>query len=173
MLLEALSGHRGAETDANILHWIIAAQGVDIMNINMHLLANQLLFLATAATRSTAITVVNALFDLATHPEWQESVRLEVGDALTTCGGWNLKAIQTMKKLDSFLKESTRLNNHLLREYPTEPSLGKTDALRSIFQPYSPATVYPVNRGEDTCRYIYIHASVLGGKGFQNLPSRR
>jgi hypothetical protein len=49
------------------------------------------------------------LYDLATHPEFQDPIRDEIENALEEYGGWTKQALSNMKKLDSSLKESQRL----------------------------------------------------------------
>lgn len=80
-------------------------------------LTNQILFVAIASTRSTATSIVNTLFDLITFSQHQQPLRDEITKVLMESGGWSLSAVQKMKKLDSFIKESQRLNHHLLRKW--------------------------------------------------------
>ncbi|KAI9758076.1 MAG: hypothetical protein M4579_003207 [Chaenotheca gracillima] len=65
--------------------------------------------LGTIHTSSGALT--HSLFDLASRPEYQQPLREEVLAVLKEEGGTlEKKAMNKLKKLDSFLKESLRLN---------------------------------------------------------------
>lgn len=63
-----------------------------------------------AAIHTTSMAATQALFDLAIHPEYVMELRQEVKQALAELG-WTKAALQRMHKVDSFLKESQRLNN--------------------------------------------------------------
>lgn len=57
---------------------------------------------------SQALT--HALYDLAIHPEYMKEMRDEI-EAIIAEDGWTKPAMQRMRKVDSFLKESQRLNS--------------------------------------------------------------
>ncbi|KAI1423461.1 cytochrome P450 [Xylaria sp. FL1777] len=125
-LVATLRNRDDSEKNANVLRWLIDANGKQEFNPDISFLTNQILFLGTAATRSTAVTIVNALLDLAAYPEHQATLRGEINDVLAMKEGWSLAAIREMKKLDSFLKESQRLNNHLLLSFNRKVRLSFT-----------------------------------------------
>ncbi|KAG6844149.1 hypothetical protein H0H87_009392 [Tephrocybe sp. NHM501043] len=54
-------------------------------------------------------TFSQALFDLATHPEFVQELRNEV-ESVVHCEGWTQAALNQMVKVDSFIRESQRLN---------------------------------------------------------------
>jgi hypothetical protein len=54
--------------------------------------------------------LTQALYDLAIHPEYVKPIRDEI-EAIITEDGWTKPAMQRMRKVDSFLKESQRLNS--------------------------------------------------------------
>ncbi|KAF7367733.1 hypothetical protein MSAN_00837200 [Mycena sanguinolenta] len=70
-----------------------------ILSINM----------AAIHTSSTAFT--QALFDLTTYPEYLLPMREEV-ERVVEEEGWSKAALNNMVKIDSFLRESQRLNNN-------------------------------------------------------------
>ena len=114
-LLAKVIKHRKRHDDyIDILQWLIDSQKGDDFDIPF--LTNQILFVAIASTRSTATSVVNILFDLVAFPEYQQSLRQEI-ETLTGSGDWTFQSLQKLKKLDSFIKESQRLNHHLLRKF--------------------------------------------------------
>lgn len=59
----------------------------------------------------------HALFDLCVMPEYIEPLRREAEEALAqTNGEWEFSTIKRLPQLDSFLKESQRLNQSTFRE---------------------------------------------------------
>ncbi|TFK26822.1 cytochrome P450 [Coprinopsis marcescibilis] len=71
-------------------------------------LATRILVINFAAIHTTTMTVTNAVFDLILHPEYIEPLRQEIGELVDTYG-WTKEAASKMCKLDSFLKESSRV----------------------------------------------------------------
>ncbi|KAH8828952.1 cytochrome P450 [Flagelloscypha sp. PMI_526] len=61
-----------------------------------------------AALHTTTVTVTHALFDLATNPQYIGPLREEI-EKITNEHGWSKASLQKMKKLDSLMKESTRM----------------------------------------------------------------
>lgn len=103
---------QGNNTD--ILQWLMDSyKGKDFDD---SFLTNQILFVAIASTRSTATSIVNTLYDMLAYPQYQQPLRDEIRQVLKEYRGWSLSAMQKMKRLDSFIKESQRLNHHLLRK---------------------------------------------------------
>lgn len=115
LLSGVIKGRERGSKNIDILQWLMDSyKGTEF---DIPFLTNQTLFVAIASTRSTATSIVNTLFDLITFSQHQESLRDEIGHVLMTSGGWGLPAVQNMKRLDSFIKESQRLNHHLLRKF--------------------------------------------------------
>ena len=55
--------------------------------------------------------MVHCLFELSTRKEYVEPLRAEVKQCVQNHGGWTKMALESMKKLDSFVKECQRHNN--------------------------------------------------------------
>jgi hypothetical protein len=53
--------------------------------------------------------ITHALFDLASHPQYLKPLREEVDEVIRQ-EGWSKVALDQMRKLDSFIKESQRLH---------------------------------------------------------------
>lgn len=67
--------------------------------------------LSMAALHTSEMTTTHLLLDLAAHPGFVEEVRAEMVAALAETGGeMNNSYIHKLQKLDSFMKESQRLN---------------------------------------------------------------
>ncbi|KAJ7767236.1 cytochrome P450 [Mycena metata] len=63
-----------------------------------------------AAIHTSSMAFTHALFDLVTHPEYLRPMRQEV-ELVVKEEGWSKAALNSMVKVDSFLRESQRLNN--------------------------------------------------------------
>lgn len=74
------------------------------------ILERKLLFLIIASVHSSTSTMTHALFDLCAHPEYVESLREEVS-SVVRAHGWTLLSLNHMRRLDSFLRESQRMNH--------------------------------------------------------------
>jgi cytochrome P450 len=108
--MEALGKNTGRDSSAYLdcVNWLLQLKNSDT---SLEKVADQELFLAIASTHTTSSTLTSVLFDLVAHPEYHEEILAEVRQALEECGGeWTLQRIAQMKKLDSFMKESNRLN---------------------------------------------------------------
>ncbi|CRG92071.1 hypothetical protein PISL3812_09126 [Talaromyces islandicus] len=81
-------------------------------------------FLVIAAIHTSTFTATQALYDLCAMPDVQAALREEVEDTLKETGGeWTLAGLRRLRQMDSFLKESHRMNspgvlnyNRLLRK---------------------------------------------------------
>ncbi|KAI0714847.1 cytochrome P450 [Earliella scabrosa] len=72
-------------------------------------IATRLLMVNVAALDTTSKSLTHALFDLAAAPEYIQPLREEIESVLAV-EGWTKIAMGKMWKLDSFLKESQRVN---------------------------------------------------------------
>ncbi|KAF9453723.1 cytochrome P450 [Macrolepiota fuliginosa MF-IS2] len=61
------------------------------------------------AIHTTTMALTQGMYDLAVHPEYVKELREEVESVIAE-HGWNKLALQRLRKVDSFLKESHRLN---------------------------------------------------------------
>lgn len=79
------------------------------------------------------MATVNVLYDLCAMPEYIEPLRAEAQTAFFGDGGvWKVETIKKLRLLDSFLKESQRLNSTSCRELTldeTQPYLAKETIL--------------------------------------------
>jgi cytochrome P450 len=65
--------------------------------------------LQSLSTRNLSQSLTQVLYDLAIHPEYVEEMRQEALNAVAE-HGWTKAAMTKMRKVDSFMKESLRLN---------------------------------------------------------------
>ncbi|KAI9786674.1 MAG: hypothetical protein M1839_006225 [Geoglossum umbratile] len=77
---------------------------------SLYELCVRILYIAVSAIHTSTVSITNALYDLATHPEFQPPMRDEIESVLESHGGWTKQALAKMKKVDSSLRESQRLN---------------------------------------------------------------
>ena len=95
--------------DADLLQWMMeTAQGTDK---KPQILLRKALFLCMASIHTTSTTVCHALYDICANQGLVEPLRIEISEAVKKAGSMTLAAIHDMKLLDSFLKESQRINH--------------------------------------------------------------
>ncbi|KAI0099187.1 cytochrome P450 [Nemania sp. FL0031] len=98
----------GVEKPLDMIQWMVdSAQGGDR---KPEVLVLKLLFLTLAAVHTSTMSATHALFDLCAMPEYIHPLRDEVRDVVEK-HGWTLAAVNQMKLLDSFMKESQRINH--------------------------------------------------------------
>ncbi|OAL29793.1 hypothetical protein AYO20_09085 [Fonsecaea nubica] len=74
--------------------------------------------LCVAAIQAQAATVMQCLIDASGYPEYIPELREEIEQTLQSSGGvWTKQALDRLLKLDSFLKETQRLNSPDLTSY--------------------------------------------------------
>ncbi|TLD12775.1 uncharacterized protein PgNI_04126 [Pyricularia grisea] len=94
----------------DMLTWLEDSQG-KTTNKSIREIARLQLGLSFAAIHTTTMTTTNILYDLAAHPEMIPELREEAASALAAHGGtFTAPALHTMKKMDSVMKESMRMN---------------------------------------------------------------
>lgn len=93
----------------------------------------RLLLLTAAALHTSSMAITHAIFDLCVMPEYIEPLRSEAKTALAEENGeWKFSTIKRLRRLDSFLKESQRVNQSTFLGFdrkvmsPIELSDGKT-----------------------------------------------
>jgi len=91
----------------DMLMWLMnEAKGVER---SVEGLARRLLLVNFAAIHSTSLTYTQALYRLLANPEHIEPLRQEI-DAVIAEEGWTKAGIDKMHKVDSFLRESQRVD---------------------------------------------------------------
>lgn len=76
-------------------------------------LALKQLFLSLAALHTTSTHLLQAVYDLCANPEYVQELKKEIKDVLgdDVWGSWNNAKSLKLQKMDSFLKESQRVNH--------------------------------------------------------------
>lgn len=78
--------------------------------------ANYLVFINNDCPELVLQTFTTAAYHLAAYPEYIEPLREEIADAVRT-EGWTKASIDKMHKLDSFIKESLRVQGPGLSQF--------------------------------------------------------
>ncbi|KAF2462876.1 cytochrome P450 [Lindgomyces ingoldianus] len=115
LLSKRIKGRNRGDKNKDILQWLMDTYEEKGPEISF--LTNQIQFVATAAVRSTAASLLNTMYDLLSFPQYQTLLRQEIREAIAEHGGWSLAAVENMKRLDSFIKESQRMNHHILLSF--------------------------------------------------------
>ncbi|WEW54698.1 heme-binding oxidoreductase [Emydomyces testavorans] len=102
------SGDPNYEKPKDLLQWMM--DGAKPSEAAPHLLAHRQLALSLGSLNTTTTAAVQTLYDLCDHPEYFEPLREDVLTALTADGGWDKSTLNKLHGLDSFMKESQRVN---------------------------------------------------------------
>lgn len=80
----------------------------------------QNLWLIVEQLHTSSMAITHAIFDLCVMPEYIEPLRSEAKTALAEENGeWKFSTIKRLRRLDSFLKESQRVNQSTFRKQHT------------------------------------------------------
>lgn len=112
------NGVRALSSPQTLLDYLYDSElGPD--NVEAHTIAQ--INLCVAAIQSMASTVTQCLMDLATHPEYAPELLDEINTTVQKNNGVvDRRVLTEMWKLDSFIKETQRLNPPDLSLLPTE-----------------------------------------------------
>ncbi|KAJ7154091.1 cytochrome P450, partial [Mycena filopes] len=96
-----------ADRPNDLISWLLDA--ADESERTVPALALRILATNMAAIHTSSTTLTAALYDLAAHPEHVPPMR-EEAERVVAAEGWTKVALNNMYKIDSFLRESQRLN---------------------------------------------------------------
>ncbi|KAJ7936088.1 cytochrome P450 [Mycena leptocephala] len=94
-------------SDNDLISWLLAASSPEKRTVIS--IVERVLAINFAAINTSSMAFTHALFDLAAHPEYIISLREEVARVVSK-EGWTKAALGKMHKIDSFLRESQRMN---------------------------------------------------------------
>jgi cytochrome P450 len=98
-----------------MLQWLVdSARGRDARTDK---LVTRMLFLNAAAIHTTAEVATNAILDLCARPMEMKVLREEIEEAMEGQKEINMTVLSGLKKMDSFIKESHRMNTLGLSMY--------------------------------------------------------
>ena len=106
--------------NADVVQWMV--DNAQRRDKDPRELTHKILFLSLASMSSSIMAVVHAIYDLCAMPQYLGPLREEIDAALLEEGSWTLAMMRRLNKLDSFLKESQRLNHPGLCKKPNGQS---------------------------------------------------
>ncbi|PCG89956.1 Cytochrome P450 [Penicillium occitanis (nom. inval.)] len=107
-------------------------------------LAHRLLILTLAAVHTTSMAATQALFDLCANPEYIEPLREELLEVLSSEGAYTKQTLTRFKKLDSFMRESQRLNPPIGFKRAVRQPLTLSDGLHLPKGVHLMMPIYPI-----------------------------
>ncbi|KAF8202022.1 cytochrome P450 [Mycena galopus ATCC 62051] len=107
ILQERFNVHGSTASNNDLITWLLDASPPDGRTVTA--IAERILAVNFGAIHTSSMSFMNVLFDLAAYPEYIASLREEVKRVVAT-DGWTKAAIGKMHKVDSFLRESQRMN---------------------------------------------------------------
>lgn len=109
----------GYEKPVDVLEWVRDSLS-DRHKQNFRFQARLAMSLIAAAINTTSGLLVDVILDLAFRPECIDMLREEAAEVLLESGGrWTPEGLDKLKKMDSFVKESQRLNSVVGKPHPT------------------------------------------------------
>ena len=89
------------------IQWLLDAKGAKKSPQDI---ADQQLFLSIASIHTTAASITAIFYDLINQPRYHVDLIQEIKSTLAEENAWNEQNIRKLRKLDSFMKESQRIN---------------------------------------------------------------
>jgi cytochrome P450 len=102
----------GAEVPNDMISWVMEEKSSNGHPLPFRKQAELQLIASLAAIHTTTLTTTNLLYDLVARPEYFEPLRQEIDNVWSESDGLDKTSMIKLVKLDSFLKESQRLNPH-------------------------------------------------------------
>jgi cytochrome P450 len=92
------------------IQWLVDSYKAENKPVKASEIMQDVAFLLAASLESTTVNALSILFDLVERPESVAEIRKEASTVYAEHGGWNRQSLAALRTLDSFLKESQRLN---------------------------------------------------------------
>lgn len=166
--------HSSAKNDPNyekpddFLQWMMDDARPDEAHPND--IAHRQLLVSLAAIHTTSMSVSHFIYDLCAYPQYLEPLREEIIATLREDGGFKKTTLNKMRKLDSFLKESQRLNPPLvcmlLLPVATLSTLSSTNSPTSVLSTSCEEGIHTEKRYQTSVR----HSSSYGIGRYQPRP---
>ena len=107
------------------MQWLLDITPPEKLDIDV--LVHRMLHLNVSAIHTSSCTFLDALYDLALHPEIHDELRQEILSVMGQEGKWTKQGLTKLIKMDSFMKESARWHPFLAGEslrYPISKFCG-------------------------------------------------
>ena len=109
ILLKRMTGKGDGSGYSDGIQWLVAAAGARGKSVSE--LADEQLFLSIASVHSTSASLLSIVHDLATSAQYREEILDEIQGVQQEHGTtWTKASLAKLYKLDSFMKESQRVN---------------------------------------------------------------
>lgn len=105
---EENSGKDSYEKPEDVIQWMLDEAEGELRDPKN--LARRYVFAVIGSLFPVASGLVDCMYDLAAHPEIIESLRQEIQEVMAEDGGWSKGTAAKLVKMDSFMKESQRIN---------------------------------------------------------------
>lgn len=92
------------------IRWLIESYKAEHKPITAEGILQDEAFIIAASVESTAMTALSILFDLVDRAQSLADIREEIAQVYSQYGSWNRQALGALRIMDSFMKESQRLN---------------------------------------------------------------
>ncbi|KIX06715.1 uncharacterized protein Z518_04691 [Rhinocladiella mackenziei CBS 650.93] len=98
-----------ATKPADVVQWVLDITPLE--KRDLHVLTLRLIHILVSAVHTSSVTYLNAIYDLAQHPEVHDELREEIKEVFASENGeWRKQGLTKLVKLDSFIKESARFH---------------------------------------------------------------
>ena len=105
------TGGSEAERPLDAIQWMVDMPPSAPGEVDSYRHANRLLHLTFAGTGTIISLLQHLIWEILLHPEYLEPLRQEAKETIAEFGGWNSdKALGRMHLLDSFIRETLRMN---------------------------------------------------------------
>ena len=116
LIAERKAARHEEKKPRDVLQWMVDMGTGN--NRKNDIIVRKLMFLTMAGFHAPTATAVHVLYDLCAHPEYFTALREEIKEELAAEDGqWTLAVLRRLRKLDSVIKESQRVNAPGLRMY--------------------------------------------------------
>lgn len=138
-------------------------------------LINKLMMLYVSATSTSTLALSNAVIDLCAMPDYIKPLRDEIKQCSQDGTALSIPAMKKMAKLDSFLKESHRVNQPGLCASHPKPHDKENTANQTPSRPnpQSPQTHDILRRTRHPSRRDRMYAHRVHGMGLRDLRRRQ
>lgn len=100
----------GGDDAGDAVQWLVGVYKIRGLTLSPEKLAQDELNITVASIHSSSATALMVLFDLMEHPNSLAEIKEEIAQVRKEYPIWNRSALSALRTLNSFMKESQRLN---------------------------------------------------------------
>lgn len=104
---QRIANSQSGDKAADGIEWLLDAHKG---KMTLEQLADEQAFVSVASIHTSTATLTHLLYDIVAHSEYIPGLVEEITEALKEDGRWTKQNLAKLRKLDSFMKESQRLN---------------------------------------------------------------